>query len=270
MYMTVHDYCRILIMATELLRIHETHEAVANVIFVHGVQGDALKTWGDFANDSWPGRLKLDHPELNLYSLGYEADRTAWEGGVALSLPERAKTLLEVLRVEDAMTRPTAFVMHSMGGLVVKQMYRYAQNTDPTRHAEFLEHMRLLIFVATPHQGSDVATWVNFLSLITLPTRATQDLKTQGAHLHDLNEWLRGRAAQNPFPRVEVLYETLKTGPVMVVDQGSANPGLPGVFPVPITADHNGILANDIAYKTVRKAIRQMLGSKKKRFVTRK
>jgi NACHT domain/PGAP1-like protein len=247
---------------SELVSIHEPNDAIANVIFVHGIAGDPRTTWHNFDNRSWPGRLKMDQPNLNLYSLGYDAARFGLLGGHAMPLQDRAINLLSLLQSKNVLNKPTAFVMHSMGGLVIKQMIMHAETIDRVSNADFLQHLNLLVFASTPHQGSDLASWTKLVSFLSQRTVAMQDLESNSPMLRQLSTWFREYSTKPDFPAVKVMYETKNTGPgpgLLVVDPSSADPGLPGVIPVPIDANHDSILVDDQGYKIVLEAIQAHL-----------
>jgi hypothetical protein len=59
------------------------------------------------------------------------------------------------------------------------------------------------------------------------------ELQAHEPMLRDLNMWFRGNA--NRFGiKSQAYYETKKTFGVQVVDQTSADPGIPDVIPIPL------------------------------------
>lgn len=102
-------------------------DAVADIIFVHGLGGDQRSTWqASKAEESfWPAWLAQDSPHIAVYSLGYEASPSAWLGS-AMPLSDRATNVLASLEAEQLGERPLIWVCHSLGGLVVKQLLRTA------------------------------------------------------------------------------------------------------------------------------------------------
>lgn len=56
---------------------HQDDQAVADVVFVHGLTGDRRSTWTDkYSNVFWPKDLlgKDDLPAMRILSYGYDAD----------------------------------------------------------------------------------------------------------------------------------------------------------------------------------------------------
>ncbi len=56
---------------------------VADVVFVHGLDGDARTTWQQSStepNTFWPAWLSGDFPTIGVWSLGYEVASSAWKG----------------------------------------------------------------------------------------------------------------------------------------------------------------------------------------------
>lgn len=152
-----------------------------DVVFVHGLGGDPLTTWrsGDDEASSWPHWLAEDFGgQIGVWSLGYATasplpskgwkvpfiGKTDPEAGVAMPLPRRAVTALERLALEGIGQRPVCFITHSLGGLLVKGILRRAEEArDTPEWRQVVENCRGVVFLATPHQGSILADWVNAL-----------------------------------------------------------------------------------------------------------
>jgi hypothetical protein len=150
-----------------------------DVVFVHGLGGDPLKTWRsrDEEASSWPHWLADDfRGAIGVWSLGYATasplqkkslkvpfiGKTDPEAGVAMPLPRRAVTALERLALEGIGQRPVCFITHSLGGLLVKSILRRAEEArDTPEWRQVVENCRGVVFLATPHQGSILADWVN-------------------------------------------------------------------------------------------------------------
>ena len=66
-------------------------DRVADVIFVHGLDGDARTTWHpkDRPDAFWPAWLGADVPAVGVWSLGYAVSASAWKGH-AMPLADRA------------------------------------------------------------------------------------------------------------------------------------------------------------------------------------
>ena len=119
-------------------------------------------------------------------------------------------------------------------------------------------------FIATPHSGADLANYIKFLASF-LATVAVSDLKANDSRLIELNQWYRNHA----FTRfkTEVYCEKKVTGwkglGVIVVDAQSADPGIPGVVPIPLDEDHLSICKpgspDSLLYKRIRRFVRECL-----------
>jgi AAA-like domain/TIR domain len=171
-----------------------------------------------------------------------------------MALPDRATNILNVLHAEQCDRYPIIFVCHSLGGLVVKQLLRIASDQLGTQFGHILARTQGVVFFATPNTGSDVATWMDKLRSVLRPTAATLDLQADSAYLRDLNYWYRDHAPKDDIA-TQVFVESEQTHGVAVVDMISGDPGIPGVRPIPIDANHVDICKfkskDDPVYKSV-------------------
>lgn len=223
------------------------------VVFVHGLAGDPWLTWGrsPSGDDSlfWPAWLAQDLGCVRVYSVEYEAAPTDHQGK-ALWLDEQALVLLNMLLAEPSLrSGPVAFVTHSMGGLLVKKALQIAQldadlgdSDRSSAFRSFLDSVRGVVFIATPHLGADLAAVNAWLKPIAKPSKATQGLAYGSSVLKDLNEWYRRWGPEVGIEHL-VFTETEETriGGLlsrMVVTPESANPSV-NARPIPVLgADH--------------------------------
>jgi hypothetical protein len=238
-----------------------------DVVFVHGLGGNPREYW--MADKSkpdtfWPAWIGQDVPDVGVWSLGYDAAKFAWQGS-AMPLADRAKNGLALMDADGIGNRPIVFITHSMGGLVVKQMIRHGLDLGDARWEAIARRTKGVCFIATPHSGADLANFIKFLASF-LTTVAVEDLRANDSRLRELNEWYRFHAFNN-F-RTEVYCEKEKTGwkglGVIVVDDRSADPGIPGVVPIPLDEDHLSICKPEsrekLLYKRVRRFVEECLG----------
>lgn len=225
----------------------------ADVVFVHGLGGDAFDTWRQGKNTEyfWPSWVGQEFPEVGVWSLGYAASPTKWarirgwfskrtrDFGHAMSLPDRARQVLDLLVQHDLGKRPIMFICHSLGGLLVKQILRMSSDAaETTSERAIFENTRAVIFLATPHQGAELATLLGSFR-VAFPTLAINDLQAHDAHLRDLFEWYRNHASVGV--QTCTYYETRRVNGVLpIVNPTSAHPGV-GARPVPLDEDHISI-----------------------------
>ncbi|KAI9155676.1 Ankyrin-3 [Paramyrothecium foliicola] len=167
----------------------------------------------------------------------------------ALGIRDHARGLLTLLRDkrdnEDAASRPIVFVSHSLGGIVVKQ-----------------------VFLGTPHRGSDVAFWGDMLARVASvaflrPVRGLiKDLRNNSGLLMDVSEDFRSIA--NEY-KIVSFYEADKVPRLnsVVVAKYSAVLELPlNEEASPLGGDHSEICKfsgeEDARFETVWKAIKRV------------
>lgn len=230
---------------TELIRAATWNgQPAVNAVFVHGLGGHAYDTWRRGANDGsfWPVWLAQDIPGLSTWTLAYAAPPTNWLGS-AMPLQDRAINVLERLLAEPQLAEgPLVFICHSLGGLVVKQMLREANDQKNRRPevAALLAQVKAVIFIATPHTGSAHATLLDKLRLLVWPSNSVNDLVKNDANLRSLNIWYRNWSTPEKIKHL-IFHETQGTTAGMVVDPSSSDAGLASVTPVPIDANHISI-----------------------------
>jgi|GEM_PF-2557545 len=230
----------------KLLSIASTDGATnINVVFVHGLGGDPYSTWMSQGDDGfWPYWLAEDIAGSNIYTLSYEAPKTNWSGS-SLSLEDRATTVMErLLATQGILDAPIIFICHSLGGLVVKQVLNLATEKQDARKdaKKLLSRVKGVIFIATPHFGSNIANWADKLRFLIWPSQSTTALMKNSSNLRHLNRWFRN---WNKRPNTQIFFETVGTSAGTIVDAGSADAGITNVDPVPIERDHINICKPD-------------------------
>ena len=231
-----------------------------DVVFVHGLNGDAQETWEPskpgglrrlwltvsrqypgVSDQSlfWPNWIANEFPQAGVWALGYPAASTAWRGH-AMPLTDRARNVLQLFHLHGIGTRPLIFVVHSLGGLLVKQVLQTARTQNNQSWQNIGESVTGVLFLATPHSGSFLASVVSIFRVVTRANWTIADLAPHEPHLRDLNEWFRSNFDALGL-HGHVLRETKKTSGVMVVDPTSADPGIAAIRVIPVDKDHISI-----------------------------
>ncbi len=236
-----------------------------NVVFIHGLSGDPVKTWESDALPAqfWPSWLHTDYGDVSVWTVGYDAPKTRWSTAkTAMAIQDRASNILErLLATQQLMETEIALIGHSMGGLIIKQMLRTAESLALNRPdaAKFLDLVRRVAFIATPHAGSGQASLMDTLRFFARPSAASQGLVRNSPPLRDLNLWYREWAATRNIVHL-ILTETKTTKIVgMVVKPDSSDPGLL-TRPIPIDADHLSICRPATKNSDIYIQVKKLLG----------
>ena len=253
---------------SDLFRISDCSNSFrrGDVIFVHGLGGEALSTWHPQErrdnNNFWPGWLGEDLPDVGIWSLGYEVEPFQWRGNT-MPLTDRATNTLALLDSYEIGQYPVIFIAHSLGGLLVKQMLRHAQDFGTPQWQAILAQTRGIVFLSTPHSGSDMASWIRHIGGILQTTVSVEELEAHHSRLRELNLLYRNHLRLSQIP-MQVYCETRTTKGILVVNQTSADPGIPGVIPIPMDCDHISICKpesrNNQIYRRVKRFIEQNVG----------
>ena len=243
-----------------------------DIIFIHGVGGHSCRTW--IANDDestfWPARWLPSEADLEtsrLFTFGYEAP---WRSSTIArpSLSDLAWELLHKMKSAQydlgLGDYPIIFVAHSMGGLVAEKacvLGLYNQG-----YSRIINSVSAMIFLSTPHRGSDWTKKINRVVALTSKPRKTflKDLEPGSTSIDDL------KAQFSQFASRLVLwsfYELAPTktrfGQVLVVPKDTGVLGYPNESSKGLVADHRGICKfcsrNDVNYIAVRDGIRDAI-----------
>jgi hypothetical protein len=153
---------------------------ISSIIALHGLGGDAFKTWTDkqghlWLRDSLPGHI----PDARIMTFGY--DSATWSGSKSTIL-EFALDLLERIRIVrqtvQEKSRSIIFICHSLGGLVCKKALVVAH--EQPQYTPILEKVQGIVFMGTPHRGSKLAGLAkplsNIINLALIRKRIRSDL----------------------------------------------------------------------------------------------
>ncbi|KAI9863600.1 MAG: hypothetical protein M1813_003623 [Trichoglossum hirsutum] len=143
----------------ELLPKEPDTEGCVDIVAVHGLGGDAYGTWTHENGKLWlRDFLASQIPEARILTYGY--DSVVAFSKSSAEVDDFARDLLQRVNVTRKPTsekaRPLFFICHSLGGILFRQALNLA-HLDAKNFRELLEKFARVIFMGTPHGGSDVA-----------------------------------------------------------------------------------------------------------------
>ncbi|KAI0450474.1 hypothetical protein F5B21DRAFT_427373 [Xylaria acuta] len=170
-------------------------QPVANIVFIHGLFGGPWKTFAatsrggrkailrdnastesssvtsiasshkskSSAGIYWPRDLlpKSIH-NANVFSFGYDANVERFMSAAGLNtVHQHGRNLLNALSdlLNEHGPLPIFIVVHSLGGLVVKEALNQSTISADVERSRVLQITRGVIFLGTPHRGSSAATY---------------------------------------------------------------------------------------------------------------
>src|SRR5579883_1020983 len=162
-------------------------QRAADIIFIHGLDGNMRTTWQNAGNPPafWPAMLAEDLPDFGVWSVGYEVASIGWKGH-SMALPDRATNILALFEAYRLGERPTIFIAHSLGGLVLKQMLNHGLTLGNESWSNIARQTKGVIFLSTPHHGSGLASWMQYLKVLR-PTASIDLLRADEPNLNNLN-----------------------------------------------------------------------------------
>ncbi|PRP88380.1 protein SERAC1-like [Planoprotostelium fungivorum] len=161
-------------------------------------------------------------PNCRILSISYDSWLTKWSGNT-LPLQQQSEEIIDKLKMAQVGERPVIFVVHSFGGLVTKEMMRYASTHKEYR--DLLENTLGIVFFSTPHR--DLIKYAQNVNVLFRATSTALELYDR-IRLEELNDQFQKMA-----PHISTLsFGEGKTclGPTcfQVVSDESSNPGFVG------------------------------------------
>lgn len=141
------------------------HEGKAKDVGTHKARGrlgskESKIDLGADRNPLWlRDFLKEDFPNARVYSMGYNS-KVAFGFGTGRLDSFARELLINIQRTretEDEKQRPILFVCHSIGGLVVTKALLVAYVAKVQYYKNILDSTTGVLFLGTPHAGSDSA-----------------------------------------------------------------------------------------------------------------
>ncbi|PTP74005.1 esterase/lipase family protein [Vibrio splendidus] len=212
-----------------------------HVVFIHGLGGHHEKTWLSSTPDKgfWPNWLSEEIDNIAIWSVGYLNPISRWGSPKAMHFTDRAKDILHRLSQEPLFRDgEIIFVGHSMGGLMIKQMFHYADRSSEVQ--SIMGRVTKVCFLATPHRGSSGADLADRLRIIALPSVATASLLKNDPNLRELNEWYRAWVRNRDIDHLILMENQPCKRLLTVVTPDSADPGL-NTEALLVDADHLSI-----------------------------
>ncbi len=220
-------------------------DALADVIFLHGLAGDPKATWTateceEELGGFWPLWICHDLKLVQCHMVGYPASIFEQWAKKEMGLFERAKSVLDLLTSHGFGNRPIILIAHSLGGLLVKQLIVTGTLSGNESWRAVVERIRLVVFLGTPHTGASLATVFKFV-FPRLSSPHVAALSEEEPRLLELNDAYRAHAASRSVKTV-AYYEKFKAkNSFIIVDSASADPGIAGCCAIPVDADHSSL-----------------------------
>lgn len=93
-----------------------------DIVFVHGLSSSAETAWKNEFNDLWPLWIRQLFTNCRVMLLNYPAEAFFFSSTSSVSIKERASGLADILPTIGIGVRPTIYICHSLGGILIKQL----------------------------------------------------------------------------------------------------------------------------------------------------
>ena len=258
----------------QLKQLHRGLPDRPAVIFMHGLGGDWIHTWRHAdarAEDMRPHWVGHDSG-CDVWTLQYDAAISAWVAQ-AMPITDQGDQVADLLATEPWLEgKRLILVGHSMGGLVIKALLVQGRTKSDERIQDFVRRVVAVSFLATPHNGSQLADAARALGGVFRINPHMEQMKAHDPTLRQLNQQFRHARSEMGLA-VRVFAETqdvtlsrtffgirLRTLGVRVVDPSSSDPGLAGVTATPVAGDHFSICKPRTRTEHIHKSLCDFIG----------
>ncbi|KFY20927.1 hypothetical protein V491_03307, partial [Pseudogymnoascus sp. VKM F-3775] len=214
-----------------------------DIIFVHGLGGSSLATWCHNHDPEffWPYKWLPQEPGIQgarISSFGYDSNFSSTKPSPVSSIGDFAKSLLQSLKfAKDGNLEEANIGEVNIPALLLGQ-------NDP-EYSKIVSRVSSILFLATPHRGSNLAELLNMIlqiSFMHTPRQYITDLNRNSTTLESTNDEFRH--ISHTLKMVS-FYETLPTKlqgkKMMIVEKDSAILGYPNEISIAVAADHHTI-----------------------------
>ncbi|WP_175517982.1 esterase/lipase family protein [Thiothrix caldifontis] len=229
---------------------------VLDVVFIHGLGGDAYTTWqaDDDPKKFWPAWLAEDIKNVGVWTVGYGASPTRWVED-EMPMQDRSFNLLHHFSVNKIGEKPFILVTHSMGGLIAKYLLTSAEQENSKKYRKIADNCTDIIFLAVPHNGSELANIFEYARFFVRRNEIVRQLQKDESALRYLANGFKNYVQRKKIQCISY-YETkqvrvkkqglLGLGKIvpfgkMIVSESSAIGNFSQELPVPLDADHISI-----------------------------
>lgn len=236
-----------------------------DLVFVHGLTGNPYDTWlSPEKKEFWPNWLGEELVEVSIYTASYPASLLKKWRNYEMNVHERATNMLEHLATYGLGNRPLAFICHSLGGILVKEMLRISFETRDSSWKKISMNTKFVAFLATPHSGSALASIAKFF----LPHGVSEfvnSLSGSSGALKSINQSYRNISHNAEIVTLAYYEKHPIPKGVVVVSADSADPGVGGCEPIGIDAHHESICKpssrDQLVYRSLKTRLVAILNS---------
>lgn len=187
-----------------------TPDCQMNLVLVHGIDGDHLTTWTSQSEEKpWYETIISAAPTLSVSTVDIPYSHRKWLSGSEEYLEQLSVQLLKKLMEGHILDRPTMFLCHSLGGILLKRVVTDAlSSAKGTTLARRRANWRKIAFIGVPHNGSPWAkTWFAKL-LILMRSETSRDLKPGNRFLVAVDKGFEQSITQYQLCSVHSFHET--------------------------------------------------------------
>ncbi|KAF1842273.1 uncharacterized protein K460DRAFT_345969 [Cucurbitaria berberidis CBS 394.84] len=256
----------------------DTGSLSVDIVAVHGLNGHARRTW----KDEVEGLLWLEDflptvmPHAQIMTFGYDSSLllSHSEGTIEDFARDLLNRLWMMRQSPETKNRPLIFVAHSLGGIVVKKALILAHENN-LQYGNILSSTIGIVFMGTPHDGSNIVNWTSFLRNAVQIMSGTQLVRTDlikelSRHSPTLLNISKSFLPRSADLTIMSFIETRSEPPltVLVVPPESARLGLPQEMVFPVNTHHRNICrypsAKDQVYVLVESCIKSIASGESK------